>query len=279
MEMQEAMARAIEQIEQYLLALDEAIAQIAQELYNAYFNYLTALGQALRQQFILATYHLCTQGYPDSFLRLSLNQRQQLQHNLQNLAIQAQKQLLAALETGNWGVADQGKIENIEPFAASPISNPQPPSSQKDPEVLAQLPENLEGVIAQILKSLSHDSNHLLQQAGILPQKLPEPLLDAAAKANPLGAPVTAGPPNLLNVKIEPEINPSSPHSPAINILAINLRLTEIELADSTVMAGRNQIRNLLVRFNTLKRDYQKKQRERRIAEAEAAWRSSWVGE
>src|SRR3712207_8915862 len=50
---------------------------------------------------------------------------------------------------------------------------------------------------------------------------------------------------------------------------------SDIEFADATVMAGRSQIRNLSSRLSNLKREFQKKQRERLITEAEAAWRSS----
>jgi len=44
-------------------------------------------------------------------------------------------------------------------------------------------------------------------------------------------------------------------------------------------MANRNQIRQLSSRLSTLRREYHKKQRERTIAEAEAAWRISWFEE
>ncbi|MEO0686034.1 MAG: hypothetical protein AAFY76_13590, partial [Cyanobacteria bacterium J06649_11] len=72
------MARPIERIEQDIVELEKTIKVIAQQLQNAYTSYLEVLGQALRQQLILASYHLCTQGYPESFLKLSLSQRQKL---------------------------------------------------------------------------------------------------------------------------------------------------------------------------------------------------------
>jgi uncharacterized protein YecT (DUF1311 family) len=61
--------------------------------------------------------------------------------------------------------------------------------------------------------------------------------------------------------------------------VAIHLRLSEIEFADSTVMAFRNQIRNLNAQFTTLRREFQKKQRERTVADAQAAWRACWFEE
>ena len=93
------MARAIELIERDIAALQAAIRAIATELYNAYASYLTTLGQALRKQLILASYHLCTQGYPENFLKLSLNQRQQLQQAIRNLGQEAAELLLSYLQS------------------------------------------------------------------------------------------------------------------------------------------------------------------------------------
>ncbi len=64
--------------------------------------------------------------------------------------------------------------------------------------------------------------------------------------------------------------------STIMRIVAINLRLSEIEFADPALSASRSQIRNLLAKANKLHREYHKRQRERSVAEAEAAWRSSW---
>ncbi len=82
------MARAIEQIEREIAGLEKAISAIAVELQSAYAKYLTTLGQAVRKQLILASYYLCTQGYPENFLSFSLNQRQQLQHAIRKLGQQ-----------------------------------------------------------------------------------------------------------------------------------------------------------------------------------------------
>ena len=93
------MARAIERIERDIAALKEAIGAIAKELQSAYASYLTTLGQALQKQLILASYHLCTQGYPENFLSLSLNQRQQLQQAIRKLGQQAAEQLLTYIQS------------------------------------------------------------------------------------------------------------------------------------------------------------------------------------
>jgi hypothetical protein len=249
------MARAVERIERDIAALEEAIGVLAVELGGAYTSYLAALGQAVRQHLILASYNLCTQGYPEAFLSLSFNQRQQLQQAIRKLGQQAADQLLAQTQTE-------------ESDSAYP----------SNPRLLAQWQQNLEAAIALTLKTFSRDANRLLQQAGILPKKLPEPLLEAAAKAE-ASAEATTGPPNILNLLIETENDDESEDATVTQIIAIHLRLSEIEFADAKVRAGRGQIRNLLLKANSLGQEYQKKQRERAVAQAEAAWRASWSEE
>ena len=54
--------------------------------------------QSIEQQLILASYQLCTQIYPDSFLDLSLNQRQELQQSLRSLGKELKPSLLNILD-------------------------------------------------------------------------------------------------------------------------------------------------------------------------------------
>jgi hypothetical protein len=250
------MARAVERIERDIAALEEAVSALATEISSAYTIYLTALGPTVRQHLILASYHLCTQGYAKSFLSLSFNQRQQLQHAIRKLGQQASDQLLAYTRTE----------ERDTPQPSSPME-------------LAQSQQNLEQVIANTLKTVSRETNHLLQQAGILPNKLPAPLLEAAVNSSEASAEAINGSPNLLNLLIETENSEEPDDSSVTPIIAINLRLSEIEFADATVRAGRNQIRNLEMQLKILGREYYKKQQERAVAEAEAAWRASWLEE
>jgi len=278
------MARAVEQIERDIAALEETVRAIAAELHSAYTSYLTALGQAVQQQMILASYHLCTQGYPESFLGLSFNQRQQLQQAIRKLGQNAAEQLIASTKieeteeildlTQNSKLNGQPEEAPKSALVSKLITQNSPYSSS--PRALAQWQQNLEQVIANTLKTLSRETNRLLQQAGILPKSLPAPVLEAAVNASEGAAEAMPGPPNLLNLLIETENNQESGDSSVTHIIAINLRLAEIEFADATVRAGRNQIRNLEGRVRSLGREYLKKQRERAVAEAEAVWRASW---
>ncbi|MBW4563540.1 MAG: hypothetical protein KME32_20830 [Mojavia pulchra JT2-VF2] len=317
------MARAIERIERDIALLKEAISAIAVELQSAYATYLSTLGQAIRQQLILATYHLCTQGYAENFLSLSLNQRQQLQQAIRNLGQEAVEQLLTSTRNEGEEVdeEDEGDEEDEEDEVAEVAEGdevaqedePNPQSKNhleelkliteenlpmlkealalrygnfaptikltdtSNPIELATWQQNLEKVIQHTLKKVSHDANGVLQKAGILPKKLPEPILEVAAAASEASAEVIPGPPNLLNLVIEIENERDAQESSLTRIMAINLRLGEIEFADAKLSSERKHIRSILLQLNKLGQEYQKKQRERSIAEAEAAWRAIWV--
>jgi hypothetical protein len=293
------MARTVERIEQDLATLEEAIALLRVEFHSTYSQYLKLLGQALRQQLILASYQVCTQGYPESFLSLSFNQRQTLQQALRELGGKAQEQLLSHLEDST----NLNEKDTIAEPEASPVSDEQPQEPIQDelsdavemivndespvapqtvkltelskPEQLARWQEQLEEAIAKTLQTLSLDTNRLLQQTSILPNKLPVAVLEAAVQVEVPGD-ATTGSPHLLNLLMETESEGEKEDSTLTRIIAIHLRLSEIEFADPTLTAARNQIRKLAAKANTLRREYHKYQRERAVAQAEAAWRSSW---
>src|SRR6476661_5108945 len=292
------MVRPRERIEQDLAGLEEALAALNLEFRSTYEGYLTALGQAVRQQLILACYHLCTQAVPESFLKLSFEGRQKMQQSVKALAAESEEKLRSLVtesqaeeeieeeEEEEEDEADDKEEDEKEKHQVSAINylfslaNYQLPSTNS-PESLARWQNSIEQSIANILKLLSRDTNRLLKQSGILPSQLPEPVLEAASGAESSGESV-AGPPNLLNLIIETDVSPASRKlaetlgSRALHITAIKLRLSEIEFADAGTSAWRQQIRNLSLKLNSLGRDYQKKQRELAVVEAESAWRSSW---
>lgn len=301
------MARAIERIEREIAGLEQTIAELAEEFYHTYSRYLAALGKGIRQQLILATYHLCTQSYPEEFLSLSFNQRQKLHQAIKQLAERTAQELIlqvnspmqqksAPLSINELEISElqeliEESIAEIEhqeiddeenPFSEgeteeskAEVTTEKPNTNISNPEALLQWQERLESSIGKILQKLSRDSNLRLQQAGLLPKKLPEPVLEAAAKVE-AAAETMPGPPNLLNLVIETESDRESQSSTVTHLIAIHLRLSEIEFPDSTLTTIRQQIRNLSVRLHTTRREYQKKQREKAIAEAELAWRASW---
>ncbi|MEO1347764.1 MAG: hypothetical protein AAFW84_03035 [Cyanobacteria bacterium J06635_15] len=438
------MAGVLGQIEREIAALEGATAQLAEDLEKLYGQYLEALGRSVQQQLIMASYHLCTQAYPDRFLALSFSRRQKLQQTLRKLGKQAQddlqKQLKCLRESppilsaqgqlitageltprliAELAAAVKARIEEreSEPFqtlesdsdqalasddtaiAETDIESDLPPQERSsppersaaddkaesdmlelplipvsgdddsdnlsdgepstdeldtqnsnpqnaDPEtlesaqeiaefmqrmvpteqataeaesnlseqtgprspmVLAQQQMRLEHQLRGRIRALSQEANQMLKRAEILPD-LPEPLLAAAAEAEAANdsPPQT---PNLLNVFVEMpsedddddeidgddiggddeidgddiggkngvtrEDDMPDPAS-MTHLVALNLRLSEIEFVDTKVSLWRTKIREQLGRLKRLGQQYQKKQRDRAIAEAETAWRSSW---
>ena len=283
------MARAIERIQKDITELEEAVRVIAEELKLSYTKYLNVLGPALQQQLILASYYLCTQGYPEEFLKLSLNQRQKLQQSIRKLGQEAATQLIIYIQPS--------EVLPIEPVSETEIQeteveekeleakeeNNQHPQivDSSNPVAIAQWQQNLEKAIEETLKKVSQTTNIFIQKTGILPQKLPEPILVAAAAAasSQSSSDLIPSPPNILNLVIEISDEEDSEDSNLTQIMAIHLRLGEIEFADREVLARRKIIRNILLQLHKLGQEYKKRQKELKIAEAEAAWRASWFEE
>lgn len=271
------MARAIERIEKDIIALKEATRAIAQQLNLAYARYINTLGLALQKQLILASYYLCTQGYPDEFLNLSLNQRQKLQQSIRKLSQQAAQELISyiqppevtqtevVLETEEEEEKDEQEEKEQQPQALDP----------SNPIELVEWQQEVEEGIEETLKKVSQGANIIIQKTGVLPKKLPEPILTAATAASESSSDMMPSLPNILNLVIEISDQEDSEDS-ITQIMAIHLRLGEIEFADVTLLTERKRIRNILMQLSKVGREYQKRQKELKIAEAEAAWRASW---
>lgn len=300
------MVRNIEQIEREMVALEGAVVKIAQEFHHAYSQYLTTLGQAIRQQLIVASYHLCTHGYPEQFLKFPLSQRQELQQAIRQLAKEAQTQTSEPLqpivpmmlmpsrpffgvEEDEEGFDETTSLEDL--LEADPTEEPEQEaplaelaninaetadlaSTVLSPKDVLNWQETLEDSLMISLQTLSHAANRILQRSGLLPKQLPEPVLEVASKAE-LSSETPASPPNLLSLLIETE-SPESKESTMTQIMAIRLRLSEIEYADVNLSVSRSKIRELSARLSKLGRDYYRVRRELSIAQAEAAWRASW---
>lgn len=382
------MVATVEQIKKELSAIETATAAMAEDFKGLYKNYLKALSQAARRQLILASYYLCTQAYPEAFLRLPVSQRQQLQKNLRGLGDDLRNRLVTLLETGSEGwqnavlISDSSSnllsaseertdtpgeptsevTEGLEetadnseqkPDAAEELESSTAESEQgeksgevaladmpfvqamlmnamleaMDPDMAADAdadqpltPSRLakrhffvEQRIRVTLNRISNMANRLLQKMEVLPD-LPEAILAAATDADiPLEK--TASAPNLLNVLVEVardgqgfirDPRDSDGDDAALeaededgdededgededrdnegdeerrnttHLVAIHLRLSDIEFADTQASLWRSKLREALGKLKQLGRRYQKKQEERAIAEAELAWRSIW---
>lgn len=365
------MARSLEQILRDIESLATATNAVDQDLKSLYQRYLDVLSKAVRQQLVLAAYHLCTQVYPEAFLNLSVSQREKVQAGIRKIAGQGQAQLeqlssvttmdvlrsTADEETANRGeepVTQTSVTEDADTITASTEAEPEPliasekasddeladdelagdePSLQVSseggdgpglPETVAasEIAQQLSGALSllaafgseplspinlakrhvllerqlrAILQTVSNLANYLLKQAHVLPD-LPEMVLAAAAEAETGESGQTA--PNLLNVLVEmgrdrtqedvdeedsledkESLDEEDPESSMTHLVAINLRLADIEFADAHTALWRGKLQEVLARLKRLGSRHQKLQREKAQAEAEHAWRATWFEE
>lgn len=161
------------------------------------------------------------------------------------------------------------------------------------PVSLAKRHVLLERHLRAILSTLSGLANHLLKQAEILPD-LPEMVIAAAAEADG----EDAGPsiPNLVSVLVaisdrpedeaddqvddeNDELEEEDADHAMTHLVAINLRLADIEFADHHTALWRGRLQETLLKLKRLGSRYQKLQQEKSRAEAEHAWRAIWFEE
>lgn len=276
------MTGSIDQISQRLAALDRQIETMGDTFTETYRGYLKQLGQTVKQQIILSCYRICTENYPKRFLLLSVSQRQKLQADVQDLARQTVtdlNELLTPIEQTKIEPEPEDYPDELEELLGEVELNLPDEPSLTPLEALTIWQEQLERSINKTLKAASGQANRLLQEAEILPKRIPQAVLDAAAKAE--GSDSNAA--NLLNVLVSASEKSADAETPPpaitalMHIVAVNLRLSEIEFNDPSVSNWRGKLRELKQQFQALAKDYQKKRREQSIAEAQLAWKSTWI--
>jgi hypothetical protein len=292
------MAGRIHHLKQEIIALEDKVTQFAETLRNQYQSYLELLSQSVYQQSILASYQICTQKYPQEFLDLSFSQRQNVQEEIKMIGKSSKEKLselldkkhkkstikpINLLEEMLLGIETTEESETSLLEEENTLENSANHSNIKNPDDLLEWSKNIEKGIIQVLDQLSMELNHHLQKLKILPTQLPKQVLDMAIKAEDAEQP-TGNNPNLLDVLIEAENKQENEdrsdnpviHSQITKLIAIHLRLPEIEFSEPGLSLQRKQIRNLLEQIAQLRKQYHKKQKECAIAEAESAWRASW---
>ncbi|WP_310419247.1 hypothetical protein [Chamaesiphon sp. OTE_8_metabat_110] len=291
------MARSIEQVGQDLHHLQTASSNLGTELTAAYQSYFAALAPTLKQQSIQSCYYLCTNCYPDAFLKLNYNQRSQLLKTLQRVISNAIANLVVQIDSSARVDNDDEPTGELTSIPIMPIDWFATPTS------LSTWQQNLESEIAHSLKEISYKVNLLLQQARIMPATIPKPILEASAQADRQGE-SNVNIPNLLSILIEQEpdeqefedstsdraiVSNGTDRSVSIaldaegddfpqivQIHSVYLRLTEVEFSEVNVLSLRKNIDRIVDKVKMLRREYLQKQQELKIAEAESAWRNSW---
>ena len=277
------MSRSIKQLREDLATLTLNFNNLAGELAKIYLNYLKGLGDSVAKQLILASYQICTQKYPESFLNLSFDRRSELQQKLKDLSLIFNQNLSnELLKTNSKNLKLVNNMQKVlgnekDEKQANTQSSLDEENNQEQltPNTLLQLYLHLEHSIYKTLNNLSISANNYLQEAEVLPNKLPPKILDMAIQAEEKASVMSIAP-NLLNLLIERENEEEKPEKYITTVTAIHLRLPEIEFSNPTLSSYRNQIRSILAKLEKLREQYQQKQREYEIASAESAWRSSW---
>ncbi|GFE67753.1 hypothetical protein [Chroococcus sp. FPU101] len=287
------MTGKIHHLKQELAALEAKTTEFVETFRNLYQTYLDTLSQSVSKQLILASYQLCTHKYPQEFIQLTYSQRQKLQEEVKKIGKNANNKLLELLtrkpqqvkrETINILEEMLMGIESTQDLNNSPKEEVEEDLNDfKKPDVLLDWIQQIDKGIIQVLDELSMELNEQLQKFKILPPQLPKQVINLAIQAE-VPEHTSSGNPNLLDVLIETENKTSesekteeeTTNSQITKLIAIHLRLTEIEFADPNLTLQRKQIRHLLDQTIQLKKQYYKKQKECAIAEAESAWRASW---
>ena len=170
------------------------------------------------------------------------------------------------------------KIENLttQKLNKSPIDE----IDLSNPHHLMMWYKKIESKIRQILENTSRQANKNLQQFDIVSKRLPSKVIDVAlqAKESNSGGKLRKIP-NIINLVIETEKKSKNQPSIATHISLLQLRLSEIEFADAKLSNQRNQIRAVVKKIKHWESLYQNREQEYTVAEADAAWRSSWYEE
>ena len=349
------MTKSIQHIKQELDNTKSAVAETAVELQDRYRNYLDLLSQSVKQQLILASYQVCTQFYPQSFLDLSLSSKQNLQQTLRQIGIDIQPELLDIIEqqelepeTNDLNLvaelfknlpkakiknkapdnteanneeeqeemdlelvkSELAKIELIEikdseenedidfeELEEDDLGNkideeenkvetklqvaPKEKVEFNNPQHLLLWNEQIERKIKKNLDSISKKANKCLQDSKVIPDRIPSKIIDVAMQTGgSKGSRNNRRLPNApnilhLTIEIDPSKKTKIPQNPA-QISLLRLRLAEIEFSDPMLNAQRGQIRNLLGKISKLNSKYKDTEQQLAVAEAQAAWRSSW---
>lgn len=287
------MAKPIEQVEQELTQMRTTSSELGRELTAVYRSYFATLAPTLKQQSIQGCYHLCTNFYPEAFLKLNYDRRSQLLKTLQRVISNAIADLVVHIEPSRpTSDNDDEPTGELTAIPAMPIDWFATPSS------LSTWQQNLEEELSHSLNEISYKVNLLLQQAQIMPSNIPKPILEADPEADRQGA-NTTNVPNLLSVLIGQNSGKNNEENDddddddnldnalenliqrdnmpeIIQIHSLYLRLAEIEFSNVTILSLRKNINQLTNKVKALRREYLQKQQELKIAEAESAWRNSW---
>lgn len=172
--------------------------------------------------------------------------------------------------------------QNSEFEDSSLDTTPREQINFSNPKHLVLWHKQIERAVKKTLEYTSQKANKQLQSAKIIPNQIQNNIIDIAIKADSSKGKKSSrklqNTPNILHLAIESE--PSKKQSKftknIANVILLRLRIAELEFCDPLLNAQRGKIRNLMSEINKLDNQYKATRKEEVIAEAQAAWRSSW---
>ncbi|MFP4254462.1 MAG: hypothetical protein ACLFRN_08335 [Halothece sp.] len=177
-----------------------------------------------------------------------------------------------------WETFSEGKVIKQ---AASHEEQETSQNQELNPDNLMAWSNLQEEAIAMILATVSSQANTLLQNMGILPQELPQEMIEAALQTEDAGS-ISNRAPGVLHLMLEVERKNKDQQSRKNNnnevmqLAVVRLRVGELEFAAPSLNTKRREIRTIQQQLQKVQEQYNRLTNERAIAQAELAWRSSW---
>ncbi len=150
--------------------------------------------------------------------------------------------------------------------------------AMRDPFALIRWVERMERGISQRLRQSSQRMTRTLEKSNVLNNELPDGLLEAAVRPDGDHEDDSdSNMPHVLSLRLNAAGKDNRPRrDKSIRIVAIYLRLSEIEFATPGVMAWRNQLRNQVKQLRRLSKDYQDCKHAQCVVKAQELWRNGW---
>lgn len=295
------MAKSIKQLRSDLTVLDTEVRLLAGELYGDYQRYIKIFADVVARQLVLACYQICTQKYPDSFLALSYQKKVDLQNKLRVLSkgfLQDLSNYLAEVDVPKsdifqdfprslTGVFPEVKSESegnddlqttLEGLNVASVAKVNLFPEGLNPDEVLRFYGEVEDCLGEVLTEISLKANDYLKEYDILPTQVPAKILEMALQAKDSSKGI-ADSPNLLSLVVEKEDISSKEIKDITPVVAICLRLAEVEFADAGLSGDRRRIIAVIDKLIDLQKKYTRTTRLYAIAHAESQWRSCWSEE
>lgn len=274
--------RSFQKINKEKKELEKKSIKLFTELNNIYRDYLKLLGSALNKQLILAVYQICTHIYPESFLRLSNDQRREMQEKIRELCNKSESELLSYVTfpqpitskmviryiSKNLFPYKKNNMKHLKNekkklFFANKLDKYDVPETI-NPEDLVKWCGDIEQGIQITLNGLSQEVNNKLKKNKIISNHLPSHLLEVTSQVEE----------NVNNKTLDLDGKDSREPS-NIKISTLYLKLSDIEFNDSQLSFQRKKINQQVEKLNEIEKNYQKIKKEYTQSKAESLWELS----